>query len=211
MRRWWVFLTAGLLMWSGQAQADITGVTEEEDGSVAGVNVQPIRSGRLEVTPIMTMRFSGGDLFYRAGIAVAYSINRYHQIGGSFVAGNRQYDRLASRDVSQVGEIVQDEAPNIRGRYLTVDEGFGSSVSGFYRLNIPWQIERRTYPFVELFGARDFWGWGNVSELGGGLGVRKLVSRRTAFTTTYGYSVLFADGAHIKRHMITAGVSVFFR
>lgn len=211
MRRWWVFLTAGLLMWSGQAQADITGVTEEEDGSVAGVNVQPIRSGRLEVTPIMTMRFSGGDLFYRAGIAVAYSINRYHQIGGSFVAGNRQYDRLASRDVSQVGEIVQDEAPNIRGRYLTVDEGFGSSVSGFYRLNIPWQIERRTYPFVELFGARDFWGWGNVSELGGGLGVRKLVSRRTAFTTTYGYSVLFADGEHIKRHMITAGVSVFFR
>ena len=43
------------------------------------------------------------------------------------------------------------------------------------------------------------------------LGVRKLVSRRTALTTTYGYSVMFADGQHIKRHQVTAGVSVFFR
>lgn len=211
MKRLGVFVLAGLMVFTLEAQADITGVSEESDGSVAGVDLGPIRGGRWEITPIMTMRFAGGDLFYRAGIAVAYSINRYHQIGGSFIAGNRQYDRLASRDISGIADQVAGDTKDIRGRYLTVDEGFGSSVSGFYRLNIPWQIERRTYPYIELFGARDFWGWGNVSELGGGLGVRKMVSRRTAFTTTYGYSVMFADGEHIKRHLITAGVSVFFR
>jgi len=209
MRRWWVCLTAVLVMCVTHTQADITGLAEEDDDSVAGIQVQPIRGGRWEITPIMSMRFSHGDLFYRAGIAVAYSINRYHQIGGSFVAGNREYNRLVSSNPT--GITNEDQVQNIRGRYLTVDEGFGSSVSGFYRLNIPWQIERRTYPFVELFGARDFWGWGNVSELGGGVGVRKLVSRRTALTTTYGYSVLFTNGQHINRHMVTAGVSVFFR
>lgn len=211
MKRWWVCLAAALLMCATQAQADITGLSEDDEEGIAGVNVQPIRGGRWEITPIMSMRFSNGDLFYRAGIAVAYSLNRYHQIGGSFVAGNREYNRLASNDVTGITGSGEGDVQNIRGRYLTVDEGFGSSVSGFYRLNIPWQIERRTYPFLELFGARDFWGWGNVSELGGGLGVRKLVSRRTAFTTTYGYSVLFTGGQHIKRHQVTAGVSVFFR
>jgi len=209
MKRWWVCLTAVLVMCFSQAHADITGLADDDDDSVAGVNVQPIRGGRWEITPIMSMRFSNGDLFYRAGIAVAYAINRYHQVGGSFVVGNREYNRLAPNNVTGISN--GDEVQNIRGRYLTVDEGFGSSVSGFYRLNIPWQIERRTYPYVELFGARDFWGWGNVSELGGGVGVRKLVSRRTALTTTYGYSVLFTDGQHIRRHMVTAGVSVFFR
>jgi hypothetical protein len=209
MKRWWVCLTA--VFWVGvtQVQADITGLTEDDDELVAGVNVQPIRGGRWEITPIMSMRFSNGDLFYRAGIAVAYSINRHHQLGGSFVAGKREYNRLAPNNTTGISNV--DAVQNIRGRYLTVDEGFGSSVSGFYRLNIPWQIERRTYPYVEVFGARDFWGWGNVSELGGGVGVRKLVSRRTALTTTYGYSVLFTDGQHIRRHMITAGVSMFFR
>ena len=211
MKRWWLCLMAALLLCAPQAQADITGLADDDEEGIAGVNLQPIRGGRWEITPIMSMRFSNGDLFYRAGIAVAYSLNRYHQIGGSFVAGKREYNRLASNNVTGITDAVESDVQNIRGRYLTVDEGFGSSVSGFYRLNIPWQIEKRTYPYIELFGARDFWGWGNVSELGGGLGVRKLVSRRTALTTTYGYSVLFADGQQIKRHMVTAGVSVFFR
>jgi hypothetical protein len=211
MKRWWVLLTAALLMLTTQANADISGLSEDEDESIGGVNVQPVRGGRWEITPIMSMRFSNGDLFYRAGVAVAYSINRYHQIGGSFVAGNREYNRLASNDIVGLADGIDDDFQNVRGRYLTVDEGFGSSVSGFYRLNIPWQIERRTYPFVELFGARDFLGWGDVSELGGGVGVRKVVSRRTALTTTYGFSVLFAGGQQVKRHQVTAGVSVFFR
>ncbi|MBT4140132.1 MAG: hypothetical protein HOE48_19600 [Candidatus Latescibacteria bacterium] len=210
MKRWWMCLMVCLLVFSTQANADITGLAEDDE-SIGGVNLQPVRGGRWEITPIMSMRFSSGDLYYRAGIAVAYSINKYHQVGGSFVAGNRQYNRLASNDISGLSDAVENDIQNIRGRYLTVDEGFGSSISGFYRLNIPWQIERRTYPFVELFGARDFWGWGNVSELGGGLGVRKMVSRRSAFTTTYGYSVLFTDGQKVKRHQVTAGVSVFFR
>ena len=206
MIRSWLCLTAALLMFATPGQAEITGLEEDDDDAVGGVNLQPIRGGRWEITPIMSMRFSSGDLFYRAGIAVAYSINRYHQVGGSFVAGNREYNRLTPNNAIGLSEAVESDVQNIRGRYQTVDEGFGSSVAGFYRLNIPWQIEKRTYPYVELFAGRDFWGWGSVSELGGGLGVRKLVSRRTALTTTYGYSVMFADGQHIKRHQVTAGV-----
>jgi hypothetical protein len=207
----WVYISFLLFVLTPNVRADITGVSDDNEDTVAGVDLQPIRGGRWEITPIMSMRFSGGNLVYRGGISVAYALNAYHQLGGSIVAGNREYNRLASRTEIGPADLVADNVQNIRGRYVTVDEGFGSSVSGFYRLNIPLQIERRTYPFLEVFGARDFWGWGNISELGGGGGVRKLVSRRTAFTTTYGYSVLFAEGQHIKRHQVTAGVSVFFR
>ena len=207
--RWMVAFFVGLLMAAAPALADIEGVEESDDEGVAGVNLQPVRAGRLEVTPILTMRFSGGNLVYRGGVAIAYSLNRYHQLGGSFVAGNRVLDRLADRDVP---ELAQNETTyNPRGRYLSVDEGFGSSVSGFYRLNVPIQVEKRTFPFAEVFAARDMWGWGDVSEVGGGVGVRKVMSRRTALTTQYAYSVLFADGERIGRHVVTAGVSMFFR
>lgn len=211
MTRWAIGLMVLLMALTCPARADITGVTEEDDGAIAGVSVQPIRGGRWEVTPIFSMRFNGGDFFYRAGVAVAYSINRYHQVGGSFVAGNREYDRLAGRDFTDVSQTVTQDAPDVRGRYFSVDEGFGSSVSAFYRLNVPLQIEKRTFPYVEVFGGRDFWGWGDVSELGGAVGVRKVVSRRMALTTAYGYSVLFSNGQHINRHVVTAGVSMFFR
>jgi len=213
MKRWFVCLTVGLLAFGTPAQADIVGLEEEEEG-IGGVNVSPIRAGRLEITPIMSLRFSGGNFLYRGGVQVAYSINRWHQIGGSFVAGNRQYDRLARRDLSPFGNQAQafdNSTVDARGQYLTVDEGFGSSVSGFYRLNVPIQIEKRTFPFVEVFGARDFWRWSGVGELGGGAGVRKVISKRTALNTMYGYSVLFTGGDRIKRHFVTAGVSVFFR
>jgi len=168
----------------------------------------------LEITPIMSLRFSGGSFLYRGGVQVAISLNQWHQIGGSFVAGNRQYDRLARRDLSGLqgeAQALDNSTIDARGRYLTVDEGFGSSVSGFYRLNLPIRVEKRTFPFIEVFAARDFWGWGDVGELGGGAGVRKMLSRRTALNTMYGYSVLFADGDRISRHFVTAGVSVFFR
>lgn len=206
-------LVAGLLALGAPAQADVVGGKEEEKEGVGGVNIGPIRAGQLEVTPIMSVRFSGRSLFYRAGVQVAYSFNQWHQIGGSFIAGNRQYDRLARRNVSGLEDQVQmlDNATvDARGRYLTVDDGFGSSVSGFYRLNLPMQIKRRTFPFVEAFAARDFWGWGNVSELGGGAGVRQVLSKHTALNTTYGYSVLFAGEDRIKRHFVRGGVSVFF-
>ena len=208
MKRWLVCLAAGLLALTAPAQADIVGAEEEEPG-VGGVTVHPIRGGRWEITPILTLRVSGGDLFYRGGVAVAYSLNRHHQIGGSFVAGNREYDRRARRDFDALGNQI--DMPDVRGNYFTMNENFGSSASAFYRLNLPMQIEKRTFPYLEVFGSRNFWGWGAVSELGGGAGVRRMLSNRTALNTTYGYSVLFADGQRIKRHVVTAGVSMFFR
>lgn len=213
MKRWFLCLAVGLLAFGTPVQADIVGIEEEEEG-IGSINRSPITAGRLEITPIMSLRFSGSDFLYRGGVQVAISLNQWHQIGGSFIAGNRQYDRLARRDLSGLqgqAQALDNATVDARGRYLTVDDGFGSSVSGFYRLNLPIKIEKRTFPFVELFAARDFWGWGDVGELGGGAGVRKVLSRRTALNTMYGYSVLFAGGDRIPRHFVTAGVSVFFR
>jgi len=213
MKRWLMCLAVGLLAFGTPAQADIVGLDEEDEG-LGGVNVSPITAGRLEITPITSLRFSGSTLLYRGGVQVAFAINQWHQIGGSFIVGNRQYDRLARRDFSGLqgeAQALDNATIDARGRYLTVDEGLGSSVSGFYRLNLPIQIEKRTFPFLEVFAARDFMGWGDVSELGGGAGVRKMLSRRTALNTMYGYSVLFAGSDRIPRHFVTAGVSVFFR
>ncbi len=211
MKRWLMGVAVGLLALGAPGRADIVGGEEEQEG-IGGVTFSPLRAGRLEVTPIMSVRFSNGDLFYSAGVQVAYAIDRWHQIGGAFVAGNRdwreQRDRVASQDQTQTFDNATVDA---RGRYLTVNEGFGSSLSGFYRLNIPMAIEKRAFPFLEVFAARDFWGWGNVSELGGGAGVRKVMSKRTSLNAMYGYSVLFANGDRIARHFVTTGVSVFFR
>lgn len=212
MKYWLICTVAGLLALGAPARADVVG--EEEKTGREGINIGPIRAGQLEVTPIMSVRFSGSSLFYRAGVQVAYSISRWHQIGGSFIAGNRQYDRRAGLDLPDRDDLIPalDNATiDARGRYLTVDDGFGSSVSGFYRLNIPIQIKKRTFPFVEAFAARDFLGWGNVSELGGGAGTRQVLSKHTALTAMYGYSVLFAGEDRIKRHFVKGGVSVFFR
>lgn len=212
MKYWLMCTVAGLLALGAPARADVVG--EEEKTGREGINIGPIRAGQLEVTPIMSVRFSGSSLFYRAGVQVAYSISRWHQIGGSFIAGNRQYDRRAGLDTPNRDDLIPalDNATiDARGRYLTVDDGFGSSVSGFYRLNIPIQIKKRTFPFVEAFAARDFWGWGNVSELGGGAGTRQVLSKHMALNAMYGYSVLFAGGDRIKRHFVRGGVSVFFR
>ena len=58
-------LVAGLLALGAPAQADVVGGKEEEKEGVGGVNIGPIRAGQLEVTPIMSVRFS---------VAVACSI-----------------------------------------------------------------------------------------------------------------------------------------
>ena len=119
-------LVAGLLALGTPAQADVVGGKEEEKEGVGGVNIGPIRTGQLEVTPIMSVRFSGSSLFYRAGVQVAYSINRWHQIGGSFIAGNRQYDRRAGLDTpsrDDLTQVLDNATVDARGRYLTVDDG----------------------------------------------------------------------------------------
>ena len=208
MKRAMVILTAGLLAFGAPALADI--VQEEgPDEGVGGVTLNPVRAGRLEIVPIMSMRFSGSTLVYQAGVSVGYSLSRMHQVGGSFVMGNRAYNRRANR--REVLATPPGTVRNATGNALSIDDGFGSSLTGFYRLNIPIQVEKRTFPFVEAFGGRDFWGWGNVSELGGGVGVRKVLSDRTALTSQYSYVALFANGQRLNRHIVTAGVSMFFR
>lgn len=208
MKHWLMYLVVGLLALGTPARADIVG--EEETEGTGGIDTGPIRAGQLEVTPIISWRFSSGNFFYRAGIQVAYAFNSWHQIGGAFVAGNR--DRFERRGLSGSQDQILDNATvDARGRYLDESEGFGSSVSWFYRLNLPIKLEKRTFPFLEGFAARDFWGWGNVSELGGGAGVRKGVSKHAAMNAMYGYSVLFANGNRTTRHFVTVGMSVFFR
>jgi hypothetical protein len=207
MRRAMLLLMALILVSGGPALADVTidGRPPEEDPEgIGGVMFDPIRAGRLEVTPVMAMSYANNGLVYRAGVTVAYSLTRMNQLGGSFVMGNRVWDRAIRREVQDVPQVAA------RQGHFSVDEGFGSSLTGFYRLNIPIEVEKRTYPYLEVFGGRDF-GWGDVSEVGGALGVRKFVSRKTAVTSQYSFSALFADGDHVTRHVVSAGVSMFFR
>ena len=71
------------------------------------------------------------------------------------------------------------------------------------------EVSKRTYPHVEVFAGRDF-GWGNLSEVGAGLGFRKFVNRTTALTSQYSYVILFAEGENLRRHVIMAGFTVFY-
>jgi hypothetical protein len=207
MRRAMLLLMALILVSGGPVLADVTidGRPQEEDPEgFGGVSFDPIRAGRLEVTPVMAMSYANNGLVYRAGVTVAYSLTRMNQLGGSFVMGNRVWDRANPREVVDIPQV------DARQGYFSVDEGFGSSLTGFYRLNIPIEVEKHTYPYLEVFGGRDF-GWGDVSEVGGALGLRKFVSRKTAVTSQYAFSTLFADGDHVTRHVVSAGVSMFFR
>ncbi len=207
MKQMILFLTVALLAFGVPARADFVLPDEEpEEVEVVGMG-SPLHAGNLEISPIMSVRFSGSALVYRAGVTVAYSLTRTNQLGGTFVMGNRVWDRANRREVV-VGP--PGDTRNITGLNLSVDNGFGSSLTGFYRFNVPFEIEKRTYPFVEIFGGRDF-GWGDVSEVGGGAGVRKFVSRYTAMTSQYSFTVLFAGGQRVTRHIVTAGVSMFFR
>ena len=207
MRRTMTILMALIIVSGVPAAADVIvddEPQEEEAGGIGGVTFDPIRAGRLEVTPIMSMSYANNGLAYRAGMTVAYSLTRRHQLGGTFVLGNRVWDRATRQEVVDVPRV------DARQRFFSVDEGFGSSLTGFYRLNLPFELEKRTYPYLEVFGGRDF-GWGDVSEVGGAFGVRKFVSRNLAMNYQYAFSALFADGDHTTRHVLSAGVSMFFR
>ena len=103
MKYWLMCTVAGLLALGAPARADVVG--EEEKTGREGINIGPIRAGQLEVTPIMSVRFSGSSLFYRAGVQVAYSISRWHQIGGSFIVYIPQYARILRAAVLKVREL----------------------------------------------------------------------------------------------------------
>ena len=90
-----------------------------------------------------------------------------------------------------------------------MDQGFGASLTGFYRFNIPIEVGQKMYPHLEVFAGREY-GWGDLSEVGGGLGGRKCLSRTTALTSQYSYVLLFAEGDNLRRYVILAGFTVFF-
>ena len=201
-----VWLTAILLSVGSPVLADVV-TPEEPDRDTEVIDLGgPYVAGRLEISPIMSMSMSGRSIVYRAGVSVGYTMTRTMQLGGMFVMGNRIWDRTSRREVT-----VIPPGNDLSGNYLSVDDGFGASLTGYLRYNIPFAVQKKVYPFLEVFGGHDFWAWGDISELGGGAGVRKMLSKKTALTTFYGYSVMFADGQRVGRHVVTAGVSVFFR
>ena len=97
--------------------ADLPGVPEDEDADTIGLPVNPIRAGKLEVMPIMSVRFAAGAMVYRAGLSVGYSLTNAHQFGGSFVMGNRVWDRVSRREAQPLGQTV----PLITHRFLPAE------------------------------------------------------------------------------------------
>lgn len=205
MRKGLVLFAATCIAATSPSSAQV-GFPEEAEDEFDVSPIGPIRAGQLEINPIMSFRMSGGGMVYQVGAAVGYAITRYHQLGGSFVMGNRLYSRTNRQ------QVVVSSNSGIGGTAssFSVDQGFGSSLTGFYRFNMPFEVSRWTYPHVEVFAGRDF-GWGNSSEVGAGLGFRKFVNRKTALTSQYSYVLLFADGENFKRHIITAGFTVFLQ
>ena len=177
----------------------------EDDFDVSPIG--PIRAGQLEINPIMSFRMSGGGMVYQVGAAVGYAVTRHHQLGGSFVMGNRLYTRTNQR---QAVVAIDSRIGGPTTGNFSVDQGFGSSLTGYYRFNVPIEVSKRTYPHLEVFAGRDF-GWGDLSEVGAGLGFRKFVNRNTALTSQYSYVLLFSEGENVRRHVITAGFTVFLQ
>ena len=205
MKRWISLFMIVCVALTASVGAEII-ITEESEDDLDVSPIGGIQAGRLEINPIMSFRMAGSAMVYQVGVAVGYAVTRYHQLGGSFVMGNRLYSRTNPRTV-----IVPNDA-RIGGssNQFSVDQGFGSSLTGYYRLNLPFEVSRRTYPHVEVFAGRDF-GWGDFSEVGGGVGFRKFVNRTMALTSQYSYVVLFAEGENYKRHVISAGFTVFLQ
>ncbi len=205
MKRWLSLFSIVCVAFSASVGAEII-ITDESEDDLDVSPIGSIRAGRLEINPIMSFRMSGGAMVYQVGVSVGYAVTRHHQLGGSFVMGKRLYSRTNQRRVV----IPTDARIGGATNQFSVDQGFGSSLTGYYRLNLPFEVSRRTYPHVEVFAGRDY-GWGDFSEVGGGLGFRKFVNRTTALTSQYSYVVLFAEGENLKRHVISAGITVFLQ
>ena len=203
MKKWSLLVVA--LAFAGLSPAVgevVVGEVSEDEVDISPVG--PVRAGKLEINPIMSFRMSGVNMVYQVGASIGYAVTRHHQLGGSFVMGNKLYSRTNRR------QFVGGTDARIGGASSTfsIDQGFGSSLTGFYRLNLPFQVSRRTYPHFEVFAGRDF-GWGDRSEVGAGIGFRRFVNRTTALTSQYSYVILFAEGENLKRHVISAGFTVF--
>lgn len=208
-----------LLAAASIAGAQVRGDQPDQE-EVGGLPVNPLRAGRLEVTPIVSAQYYGGGLAVNLGASFGYLISRSHQLGGTFVYGNtvRQSEAVRARNEAlrrQIEDVIGStpsqvlaSASSPAGVGVPSERGWGASLTGFYRCNLP--VERRkVHPFLQVFAGRDFRNGFNYSEVGGAFGARRALSSRMALTAQYGYSLLFLDGKTYRRNVASVGVSAF--
>ncbi len=215
-----LFCIVFLALAASAAGAQVIGDPSSE-GEFGGVSLNPVRSGKFELTPILSTRYNNGRVAVNVGASFGYLFTPSHQIGGTLVFGNtlRESQAIRVRNSavrSQIEEAVSPTTGQVLsnvsaplGIGLPSELGWGASMTGFYRYNIPYE-RRKVSPFLSVFGGRDFHNGYNYSELGGSIGARKAVSRRATLTMQYGYSFLFLDGGHEPRNIVSIGVSTFF-
>jgi hypothetical protein len=182
--------------------------------------LNPLRAGRFELTPILSVQYYGGAMAVNVGASFGYLITASHQLGGAFIYGNtvRESQTARLRSSAARREVENAVSPttgqvlagmnSLSGVGLPSQRGWGASLTGFYRYNVP--VERRKVrPFLSIFGGRDFHNGFNYSEVGGAIGARKALAPRLALTAQYGYSLLFSNGQTYRRNGVYVGVSAF--
>ncbi len=207
------------LLMASAAGAQIHGDQPDQEG-VGGTPPNPLRAGRFELTPILSTQFYNGALAVNVGASFGYMISRSHQLGGTFIYGNTvRESQTVRRRNNAVRQLMEDAVgpttgqilagmSSLSGTGLPSQRGWGASLTGFYRYNVP--VERRkVHPFFSLFGGRDFHNGFDYSEVGGAVGARKALSPRLALTAQYGYSFLFSNGQTYRRNGASVGLSMF--
>lgn len=218
MRRSVCVAIASLLIASA-AGAQIHGDRPDPEG-VGGVPLNPLRAGRFELTPILSTQYYNGALAVKVGASFGYLITRSQQLGGTFIYGNTVRESQTARlRNSAVRRKIEDVISPTPGQVLAgisdptriglpSQRGWGASLTGFYRYNIPVE-HRRVRPFLSIFGGRDFHNGFDYSEVGGAIGARRALSPRLALTAQYGYSLLFSHGQTYHRNGASVGLSAF--
>lgn len=213
------FLALVILVGTSIAGAQPRGDLPEQE-EIGGLPMKPLRAGRFELTPIVSVQYSGGRVAVNVGASFGFQISPAHELGGTFIYGNtlRQGEASQARDRvlrRRIEEVTGNSSTQILagagipgGTGLPSERSWGASLTGLYRYNLP--VDRRSVrPFLQVFGGRDFRNGFDYGEIGAGIGARRAVSQRTAVTAQYGYSVLFLDGKTWRRSSASIGVSVF--
>ncbi|MBS11551.1 MAG: hypothetical protein CME19_08110 [Gemmatimonadetes bacterium] len=94
MKKWLSNVAVACLSLATTSHAS-TVIDGEGDDDISPIG--PTKAGRLEINPIVSFRMSGGNMIYQFGASLAYSLTRHHQLGGTFVMGNRLYSRTNQR------------------------------------------------------------------------------------------------------------------
>ena len=207
------------LVAASAAGAQIRGDQPDQE-EVGGLPLNPLRAGRLEVTPIMSVQYYGGGLAVNVGASFGFLISPAHQVGGTFIYGNtgRESEAVRARNRAlrrQIEDVIGTtptqvlaSASSPAGFGIPSERGWGASLTGFYRYNLP-MAQRKVRPFLQVFGGRDFRNGFDYSEVGGAVGARRAMSPRMALTAQYGYSLLLLDGRTYRRSVASVGVSAF--